>query len=151
MTTTVTSSTLKVTVREEITLNGIKHDYIKTQSVAGVNMVSQRIVRVPTSVTTLVSFGATVAAGQYVAADLKYVRVTNLDDTNYVTLKLVDTGADCAFLKLSPRETMVFRDTNLEVKADGGVWAAWSTIDSISAQANTAEVDVEIFVASSQS
>ena len=151
MATTVTASTLKVTVKEEITLNGKKHEYKQEQSIASVNMIAQRIVRVPTSLKTILSFGAAIGAGTYANSDVKYIRVTNLDDTNYITLGLMDTSADTAYFKIDKGETMVFHNTNIEAKTDGAVFGTFSDIDTINAQANTAAVDIEIFVASSQS
>ena len=116
-------------------------------------MVSQRIVRVPTSLVTALSFGAAVAAGTYVAGDVKYIRVTNLDDTNYITLGLKDsTNTESAYFKLEKGQTMIFRNTKLETNVNGAVWsAAFEDIETINAQANPAPVDIQIFVASSQS
>jgi hypothetical protein len=153
MATTVTASTLKVTVKEDITLNGVKHEHKQEQSIANVNMISQRIVRVPTSLKTVLSFSTAIAAGTYVAGDIKYIRVTNLDDTNYVTLGLKDsTNTESAYLKLEKGETMIFHNTKLETNVNGAVWStAFEDIETINAQANTAAVDIEIFVASSQS
>ena len=82
MATTVTASTLKVTVKEDITLNGKKHEFKQEQSIDNVNMIAQRIVRVPTSTEKILDFNSTtIGAGQYVAGDVKYIRITNLDDT----------------------------------------------------------------------
>ena len=153
MATTVTASTLKVTVKEEITLNGVKHEYKQEQSIASVNMIAQRIVRVPTALKTVLSFSTAIAAGTYVAGDIKYIRVTNLDDTNYVTLGLLESDSpyDRAYFKLEKDQTMVFYNSKLEAHAANSAWAAFADIDTINAQANTAAVDIEIFVASSQS
>ena len=151
MATIVTASTLTVTVKENITLNGVKHEYKQEQAITSVNMIAQRIVRVPTSLKTILSFSTAIAAGTYVAGDIKYIRVTNLDDTNYITLGLMDTDADTAYFKIEKGETMVFYNTSLDVKTDGAVVGTLSTIDTINAIADTAAVDIEIFVASSQS
>ena len=86
MATTLTASTLKVIVKEEINLNGKKHEYRQEQSIADVNMIAQRIVRVPTTVKTILSFASSIGAGTYHNSDVKYIRVTNLDNENYITL-----------------------------------------------------------------
>ncbi len=156
MPTTVTASTLKVTVKEEITLNGKKHEYKQEQSIANVNMIAQRIVRVPTSLKTILSFGSAIAAGTYVAGDVKYVRITNLDDTNFVTIGLLDSdnAYDRAYFKIEKGETIVFHNSKIEAHADNSAFAAFVDFDTINAQADTgagAAVDIEIFVASSQS
>ena len=151
MASTVKASTLKISVKEEITLNGKKHDNRQEQSIENVNMISQRIVRVPTAVKTILSFGTAIGAGTYQNSDVKYIRVTNLDNQNYITLGLMDTSGDTAYFKIDKGETMVFHNTNIETKTDGAVFSTFSDIDTINAQANTAAVDLEIFVASSQS
>ena len=153
MATTLTASTLKITVKEEITLNGKKHEYKQEQLVSDVNMISQRIVRVPTSLKTILSFGSDIAAGTYVAADVKYIRITNLDNENYLTIGLLDTTSnESAYLKLEKGETIILHNTKLETNVNGAVWStAFEDIETINAQANTAAVDLEVFVASSQS
>ena len=90
MATTVTASILHTTIKEEILLNGVKHVYETKKGISSINMVSQRIARVPTSLITVLSFGSAVAAGTYVQGDVKYIRITNLDDTNYITLGMKD-------------------------------------------------------------
>ena len=97
MATTVSASTLKISVKEEITLNGKKHEYKQEQSIADVNMIAQRIVRVPTSVKTVLSFSNAIGAGTYQNSDVKYIRITNLDNENYITLGLMDSSGDTAY------------------------------------------------------
>ena len=155
MATTLTASTLKVTVKEEITLDGKKHEYKQEQSIADVNMISQRIVRVPNSLKTILSFGTAIAAGTYVAGDIKYVRVTNLDNANYVTLGLLDSdgSGDRVYFKLEKGETIIFHNTSVDAKASTSTaFEAFVNFDTMNALASdSAGVDIELFVASSQS
>ena len=152
MATTVTASTLKVTVKEEITLNGNKYNDSQEKQISNINMINKRIVRTNgTNVTTLLTFGAAPAAGTHIAGDVKYIRVTNLDNTNFVTLGIKDDGAKTAYFKLENGQTMVFYNTSLDTNINAAVVAAFSTIDTMQAQADQAAVDIEIFVASSQS
>ena len=154
MATTVTASTLKITVKEEITLNGKKNEYKQEQSIANVNMISQRIVRVPyTGTEIILSFGSAIGAGTYITGDVKYIRVTNLDNTNFVKLGLLDNGAgDRAYFKLEKGDTMIFHNTKLDAKeSTSGAWVAFADIESINARSDQGDVDIEVFVASSQS
>ena len=152
MATTVTASTLKVIVKEEITLNGDKHQHYMEKSIPNVNMINKRVARTNgTAVTTLLTFGTAPAAGTYIAGDVKYIRVTNLDNTNFVTLGMKDDGAKTVYFKLEKGQTMVFYNTSLDTNINAAVVASFSTIDTIQAQADTAAVDLEVFVASSQS
>ena len=63
----------------------------------------------------------------------------------------MDSTADTAYFKIGKGESMVFYNTSIEVATNGAAWASWSDFDTINAQANSAAVDIEIFVASSQS
>ena len=152
MATTLTASTLKVTVKEEITLNGKKHEYKQEQSIPSINMISQRIVRVPTSTEKILDFNSTtIGAGQYVAGDVKYIRITNLDDTNFVNIGIRKSSADVAYLKVEKGDSLLLNNTSLQTKTDGAGFSAFQTLTDIIAIADTAAVDIEIFVASSQS
>ena len=156
MATKVTVGKLNVSVTEAVTVNGVDHFYNSVYSVAGINATFHRIIRVPTAAqTALLEFDAgtgttvtTPSAGSFVPGEIKYLRVTNLDDTNFVTLRLRDRSADTVYLKLSAGQTMTFYGVEIEVSASAAAWSAWATSDDLSAQANTAAVDVEIFAAS---
>ena len=98
---------------------------------------------------TVAVLGTAVAAGTYIKTDVKYIRLTNKDDTNFITIGLLDTGAKSAYLKLEAGQTFTFYNDDLECDDDSG--AAFSTfneIDTINAQADTASCDLEIFIAS---
>ncbi len=87
MATTVTTATLSVSVAEEITLNGTTYDQTVTKSITGVGNVSKRIHTIPASTsTTLATFSATGNGVNFDVDDIKYIRVTNLDDTNVLLL-----------------------------------------------------------------
>ena len=86
MASTVTASTMTVTISESITLNGKNQGGTQTLSIPSIAEVSKRIMTCLTSEVTLVSFAAAVAPGTFIDADVRYVRITNLDDTNFVVI-----------------------------------------------------------------
>jgi uncharacterized FlgJ-related protein len=65
MATTIKNATLKVTVKEEITLNGSRQDSENTLRISDINEISKRIVTVPTSEVTLVSMSTAGSAWIY--------------------------------------------------------------------------------------
>jgi len=158
MATTITAATLTVTITEEISLNGQDKGSTNTLTVASVTAVSQRIVEVPQTEINLLSFQATnPGAGTFDRADVRYIRLTNKDDTNYVVLVFTDGGSTEFILKLDAGKSFIWGCDN-----DGGVvdnmLASGSAITvsstamsgdlaTISAIANTANCDLEIFVA----
>ena len=155
----VKSGKLTTTVSESVVINGVEQKYNNVRTVAGINNVSHRIVRTDASGTelTLMSFAASVGAGQFIDGQAKYIRITNLDDTNLLRL-LVRDAAGIATFHLAAGETMVFNNQKYDGRHDnnlGGV--AYADMDSISVfgrdatDAGNAAVDVEYFVAAIQS
>ena len=82
MATTLTNATLTVRVIEDVELNGKKSGNTNIHKITGINEVSDRIVTSLITGTTLMSLGDAAAAGTYVRDNVKYIRITNLDDTN---------------------------------------------------------------------
>jgi len=87
MATTVTTATLNVQIKEEITLNGTAYDTTVSKSITGVGNIFKRIFSIPASSSvTLATFISTVTDNQFDVEDVKYIRVTNLDDTDALVL-----------------------------------------------------------------
>lgn len=87
MATTVTTATLTVQIKEEITINGTAYDTTVSKSITGVGNIFKRIFTIPTSSSvTLATFISTVTDNQFDVEDVKYIRVTNLDDTDALIL-----------------------------------------------------------------
>jgi len=94
-------ATLTSTITESISLNGADRGSTNTLSVASVTQVFHRIVTCPTGQdTTVVTFDEHAddqagVVGALDVEDVKYIRVTNLDNTNPINLSLqIDAGED---------------------------------------------------------
>ena len=149
MSSTITPANLTVTHTEALTLNGVERGVTNTVTIASINEVDHRIVTVDTSAArTLFTLGTTVGAGAFINSNVKYIRITNKDNTNFVTLGILDTGGDTAYIKLEAGQTFVMYNDDLETNTSGAAWSAWSEIDTFNAQADTSSVDLEIFIAS---
>ncbi len=148
MATTLTNATLTVTITESITLNGVDQGGSQVLTIENINETDRRILTAGTSEVDIIGFDSSNGQGSYVRTDVKYIRITNLDDTNFVTLGVSDTGSDTFFVKLEAGKSFMLGNDDLEVHATGGASAAFSEADNISAKADTASVDLEIFVAS---
>ena len=149
MSSTITAATLTVTHTEALTLNGVDRGVTNTLTIASINEVDHRIVTVDTSAArTLLTLGTTVGAGAFISANVKYIRITNKDNTNFVTLGMLDTSGDTAYIKLEAGQTFCMYNDDLEANTSGAAWSAWSEIDTFNAKADTADVDLEVFVAS---
>jgi hypothetical protein len=161
MTSTITPATLTVTVTETLTLNGNDRGSTNTLSVASVVDVDTRIVTATTTEQIIATFSTADAAGQYNKDKVRYMRFTNKDDTNHCFLVLRNTG------NTSANEIALLLDTGhtfiIPVDEAGGTDATWQSNTSaltvtsgmvledlvdITVISNTADVDIEILVAS---
>ena len=151
MATTLTAATLTVTVTESISLNGKDQGATNSFTVASINEVYKHIVTATTTATTFLKFGTAASAGTLIRADVSYLRITNLDDTNFVTVGLSDDSADTAYLKLEKKQSIIIGGTDegpeIEIKTDASALSAFASVDSLILDADTASCDVEIFVA----
>ena len=156
MTTTLTAATLTVTRKESIELNGVEQGATNTKTIASVNEVSKRIVTVTTTEAEVIAFHASaISSGTFIEGDVRYIRFTNLDDTNHVTLTFKNENDDEFAVKLDAGHSFIFPGDN-----SGGVVDTMDAIDgtgltyslgdlvNVTADADTASCDVEIFVAS---
>ena len=143
MATTVTAASLTVTITESYALNGVSYGNSMSKSFTGNGQVLQRIMNVSTSDPAVLNFGAADAAGQVAVADYKYFRVTNLDDTNFVTLTLFN-GTDSFFYKLLAGDVFLLMSNEMDAIASSTTFGAFADITQIKADADTAACDIEI-------
>ena len=147
MATSLTPATLTITHTESILLGGSDRGSTHTQTVASVAEYTNRIVNIGTAETDIVGFGSANGQGTYLRTDVKYMRFSNLDDTNYITIGVSKTGADTAYFKLEAGQTFIVNNDELEIDASGGASSAFVEADNISAKANGAGVDIEFAIA----
>ena len=121
MATTVSVADLTIITREIITLGGNKYDSQHTQTIGGIKEVTKRIITVPTASTgatvppttinegiEILSFTDTLSSGPYKVEDVRYLRITNLDDTNFVTLQFHNDQGNVMARKLDYGSTYFY-------------------------------------------
>jgi adenosine/AMP kinase len=156
MATTITAATLTVTLTEAISLNGQDKGSTNELTIASITEVLQRIIAVPTSEMEVLAFTAS-APGSATAiglneADVRYIRLTNKDDTNFIQITILsENNNECAH-KLEAGHSLM-----IPISAEGVVdvhdasasalTVSFDDITSVTALANTGECDLEIFVA----
>ena len=153
MASTVTASTMTVTISESITSNGKNQGGTQTLSVPSIATVSRRIIDVPASEVEILAMSTAVAAGTFIESDVLYIRITNLDDTNHVTLIFKNESNDEFAIKLDKGQTFIYNgdlsggvvDT---MDADSSALSVTlADLVNVTATADTAACDVEVFVA----
>lgn len=166
MASTITSATLTVTLTESISLNGSNQGATNTLSIGSINEVSKRIVTATTTEAGLLGFlsalsgvGVTANKVGYLAGilddgDVRYIRITNLDDTNFISLTFRDEDNTEFRVKVDAGHSFIFPGDNAgglvdTMKASGSALSSGlADVVDITVDADTASVDVEVFVAS---
>ena len=144
---------LKIKIQEELTLNGVDQGGIHQGTISGITEFSKRIISLSTTETTILTFSSAVGMGTYVAADVRYMRFTNLDTTNFIMLTFKDedntefrikVGAGKSFLYCGDSGGVV--DT---MKANGSaLGSGLADLYDVTADADTAECQLEVLIAS---
>ena len=156
-------ATLTSTITESITLNGAERGSSNVVSISSVTQVFHRIVTCPASQdTTLATFDAAVddaagTAGALDVNDVKYIRVTNLDDTNPINLSLQidadenDSAADeSATLLVGAGKTFVMgaaADAVAVSDANATIVTTLHHLESLLVDPGTNSETVEVFIA----
>jgi len=149
MASTITAATATVTITESITLNGVDQGGTNTLTIANVNESDRRIATALSSgEQTIATFGTAVASGQYIRANVRYFRITNLDDTNFMRVRVKKNSAESADFKVLAGSSFILTSGSMDVDGSAGSFSAFVDIDTVSVEANTANVDVEICVLS---
>ena len=151
-------ATLTSKITESITLDSGTMDSSHTRSIASIAEVTKRIFTITTAESTIATFSSAVAsAGHYIAADVRYIRFTNLDGTNFITLTFRNQDNDEVAIKLDAGQSFIWNGDNsggmadvfnATQDADAASDTALGDLTNIQADANTGSCDLEMFIAS---
>ena len=157
---------LTITLQEQITLpnNNIE----KTSNVKVISGVNQTVRRIDTISTTFSGSGGEIlkfvdsepqqTAGSFVKSDVKYIRITNLDSTNKATLYILQTDEESVLFDLEAGKTFMLGNAEFNASQGGNYmvdgyvdetyYSSFTNFDTIKAKANTDDISIEYFVAS---
>jgi len=155
MTSTLTAATLTVKIHESISLNGKDQGGTTSLSLSSINEISKRIVTVTTSEVEVIAMSTAASTGTYIEGDVRYMRFTNLDDTNHITLTFKNENNDEFAVKLDKGQSFIYNgdisggvvDT-MDAVDGAGLTVSLGDLVNVTADADTASCDMEIFVAS---
>ena len=149
---------LTVTHTQDITLNGQQFGGTNIKTYAGISEISKRILTITTAESTIATFSSAVAsAGHYIAADVRYIRFTNQDSTNFITLTFRNQDNDEVAIKVDAGQSFVLNADNAggmvdifnaTQDADSASDTALGDLTNIQADANTGSCDLEMIIAS---
>ena len=147
---------LLVTHTEDITLNGQQFGSTNSLQITGINEVDKSIITCTTDKVEILGFIASgVAHGSFIEANVRYMRFTNLDTTNFVVLFFTNESSDEVAIKLDKGQTFVWNpDTsggvvdNMDANSGGAASSGQlADITKVSVQTDTASCKLEILVA----
>ena len=140
-------ATLKVTINEELSIEGVDRGSSRVLDVQSVSQVDNRIVTVTNSEADLGKFDSAVASGTFVAASVKYLRITHAGTANTLTLRALVSSEEY-FVKLAAGQSFVLNNASMDANATGSQSVSLANIAEIKAVASTSTIVTEVFVAS---
>ena len=119
MASTVSNGTVTVKITESVSLNGSTYDATNVLAIPAVNEISQRIMTLPgQTLVELAEFdSANTGRGRFVRADVQYMRITNLDDTNAVAIATLAGAGGYCWQLLSPGRSWILATPNISFEA----------------------------------
>ena len=167
MATTISNTTLTVKITESVSLNGLNQGGTVTRTVSAINEIYKRIVTVPVSGSGTISIlettgdaGSVVGPGKFIVGDIKYIRISNLNNGAGEGIKLQiardddsnGTDDECAWFLLEEGKSMIINTFDAAFDAAAGDLDSPSldAITDIRAlnESGSVVVDLEIFIAS---
>jgi|TARA_B110000858_G_scaffold10543_1_gene10894 hypothetical protein len=160
MASTVTAQNLEVSITESITLAGTNYNQTKSLVIPSIKEVYKRVVRcIDDTDCTIATFrtATNTADNALDLENVKYIRVTNLDDTNPMNLSLQITAAEDGVADMSVTHLVgaaqslilyTVHDGLAVSDANATIVTALNDLESILVDPLSEDIDVEIFVAS---
>ena len=157
MATTINASTMEIVLQETIRLNGYDQGAKNTVTIANIAEVSKRILTITTNEAVIATMsGAVASSGHFNDSAVRYMRFTNLDDTNFLTLTFRNDDNDEVAIKLDAGNSFMWFADNSggmvdvfnAIAGDAASDTALGSITNIQADANTGNCDLEMIVAS---
>jgi len=148
----IATGTMTITITESLDVGTTVMDTATSiAETLTVNDIFKRVISCPTSEITLYSTHASNVAGSTFDEDLiQYVRVTNYDSSNFVTLRLTDAESNEFVYKLEAGKSFMIwtHKTAMSAKDGADTGAVDADIVSMEATADTGACDLEILIAS---
>jgi hypothetical protein len=140
-------ATLTVTIQEELILNGQNVGCTNIVNY-GVSEVYHRIVTITNTEKSILLFGSDVEGGTIKDAQLDYLRITNLDSSTTVNLR-IRNAAEEFMVQITAGGSFILTEDKLDADATGSDESiSLAQIDSIKAVSGASSSSIEIYAAS---
>ena len=156
MATTITPATATVNIKCTISLAGQDKGFDHSYPIASVTEVQNRIVAVPSGqevavMTFTATNPGTISVPGTNEADVRFILLTNLDDTNFITVIITNEDSDEGGIKLEAGHSFLVPISAegvvdvIDAASAGAVSPSFGDITTITALANTGECDLQVF------
>ena len=145
---------LKVTVKEDVILNGTQQGGVYHHTYTGITDVYKRIFTVPENTEVLLyKTHASQTEGSILDKDsIKYVRITNLSNTYSASVQITNTNSDNQWIAISPNSHFMLSTHASSSDASTGTVAygsiVWDDITRVDAAGISGSAQIELFAAS---
>ena len=148
MATTVQAADLQVTITESYSLNGVSYGNTVNKIYSSNGEIVQRVMAIQSqgrgaNWTDILNFGAADSAGQVDVSNYKYFRITNLDDTNFLELRITGASNTSYFVKVKAGESFLLMDNEMDAETSSTTVGTLADVTAIAANANTDGIDIE--------
>ena len=147
MASTVTPATATVQIVESLTLGGVDRGGTHTRSISNVAEADRRVMTIDSAnEIDIIELNSNNGQGKFIRSAIRYIRITNLDNTNFLRVRFKKSGAETADVKVDAGATFMLSTGSMDADATPGEFSAFVDVDVISAQADTADCDIEYVV-----
>ena len=147
MASTVTPATATVQIVESLTLGGVDRGGTHTRSISNVAEADRRVMTIDSAnEIDIIELNSNNWQGKFIRSAIRYIRITNLDNTNFIRVRFKNSGAETADVKVDAGATFMLSTGSMDADTAAGAFSAFVDIDVISAQADTADCDIEYVV-----
>ena len=160
MASTISASNLVVSINESISLNGRQQGSTSTKVIASIKEIYKRIVRCVDDTDCTVATFQTATNTADNAIDLenvRYIRITNLDNANPMNLSLQIAGAEggtanqSATHLIGAGESFILHTIHDGIQVDdstASIETSLNDLESLLVDPLSEDIDVEVFIAS---
>lgn len=145
MATTIVAADAIVTLTVTLSLGGKAFDISFTKTISSCTRADRNIVPVRVAseqeIVELFSGAGAIGKGSFASFDGFFIM--NRDNTNFVRIRYSENGGDTVDFKLGPGDFMILWNEEIEVNTTEAAFGNFVDLDTVSMQADTAEVDIE--------
>lgn len=147
--------TLTTTILETLSIEGQRYDSQRIKSVENITQVLKTVVTVNETESVLLTFADNaVGVGTVDRSSVAYLRITNLDETDYVTLAFKDGSASVYAVRVDAGSSFIVPISNttnekplMFATDDNATVGSMVEIDTITADSSSGSIEMEVMMA----